>query len=355
MTAPDLVVRPFEPTDQPAVIALLMSSMGGGPAGVITDQFFRWKHQDNPFGVSPGLVALHDTQVVGVRLFLRWELQADGRHLRAVRAVDTATHPSFQGHGIFRRLTLDLLHQLEAAGEVDLVFNTPNASSRPGYLKMGWSEVGILPVRLGVARPIRFVTGVRTAAAATATAAAAPGAAPASPGAPDRPLPPPPFEPGEQVLTERASEIEDLIGEAGRPPGLHTPHSLAYLHWRYAQAPGLDYRGIVTESAGRLDGVAFGRLRRRGRLNELTLSEVIVRQGDHRSARRLLRAAKHSGADHVAVLTGAPGLRHAARATGYLTAPGRGLGLTINPRRPLPLDPCEVKSWHLSLGDLEVF
>jgi GNAT superfamily N-acetyltransferase len=355
MTTPDVVVRPFEPTDQPAVIALLMSSMGGGPAGVITDEFFRWKHQDNPFGISPGLVALHDDQVVGVRLFLRWELQADDRRLRAVRAVDTATHPSFQGHGIFRRLTLDLLHQLESAGEVDLVFNTPNASSRPGYLKMGWSEVGILPVRLGVVRPIRFVTGMRAAAATTATAAAAPGTAPAAPGAPDRPLPSPPFEPAEQVLTERASEIEGLIGEAGRPPGFHTPHNLAYLHWRYAQAPGLDYRGIVSESAGRLDGVAFGRLRRRGRLNELTLSEVLVRQGDHRSARRLLRAAKHSGADHVAVLAGAPGLRHAAHATGYLTAPGRGLGLTTNPRRPLPLDPCKVKSWQLSLGDLEVF
>jgi GNAT superfamily N-acetyltransferase len=352
VTGPELVVRPFAPSDQPAVIALLMSSMGGGPAGVITEEFFHWKHVANPFGVSPGLVALDQDKIVGVRLFLRWELHAAGVRLRAVRAVDTATHPSFQGRGIFRRLTLDLLHQLEGAGEVELVFNTPNSSSRPGYLKMGWCEVGTLPVRLGVLRPIRFVTGVRTAAAATATATSAPTSSPTEVG---RPLPPSPYESAERVMTEWGRQVDELIEESEKPAGFHTPQSANYLRWRYGQAPGLDYRCIVAESAGRLDGVAFGRLRRRGRLSELTLAEVIVRPGDHRAAGRLLRAARRSGADHVTLLTTTPELRHAARLTGFITAPGHGLGLTANPRRRLPLDPCEVDSWHLSLGDLEVF
>ena len=331
-----------------------MSSMGGGPAGAITDEFFRWKHVSNPFGVSPGLVAEHQDEIVGVRLFLRWELRTLDQPVRAVRAVDTATHPSFRGQGIFRRLTLDLLHRLESAGEVDLVFNTPNASSRPGYLKMGWQEVGTLPVRLGIAHPIAFVKGLRTAAAATAAAATTP-PNPHDGGGPDRPLPSPPFAAAADVLTLRAGEIESLIGESGTPAGLHTPQSWDYLQWRYGQAPGLGYRGIVTESAGRLDGVAFGRMRSRGRLHEFTLSEVVVRQDDGGAARRLLRAARRAGADHVAVHTSTPGLRNAARATGYVTAPGRGLSLTANPRRALPFDPCEVESWHLSLGDLEVF
>jgi GNAT superfamily N-acetyltransferase len=353
VTAQDLVVRPLEPSDRTAVVSLLMSSMGGGPAGVITDEFFQWKHLANPFGVSPGLVAVHDDEIVGVRLFLRWELRASDQRVRAVRAVDTATHPSHQGQGIFRRLTLDLLHQLEAAGEVDLVFNTPNGNSRPGYLKMGWREVGTLPVRLGIAHPIAFVKGLRTAAAATATATRSSNIH--SGDSPDRPLPSPPFAAAEEVLTERADEIESLIAESGRPDGLHTPRSWDYLRWRYAQAPGLDYRGIVIESAGRLSGVAFGRMRPRGRLHEFTLSEVMVRQDDSGAVRRLLREARRSGADHVAVHTPTPELSSAARTAGYITAPGRGLGLTANPRRALPLDPCEVKSWHLSLGDLEVF
>ena len=61
--------------------------------------------------------------------------------LRAVRAVDTATHPDHQGRGLFTALTLHALEACRAEG-VAFVFNTPNDVSRPGYLKMGWREVG---------------------------------------------------------------------------------------------------------------------------------------------------------------------------------------------------------------------
>ena len=59
----------------------------------------------------------------------------------AVRAVDTATHPDYQGRGIFRLLTLAGVEAMTAEG-VQFVFNTPNDQSRPGYLKMGWLRVG---------------------------------------------------------------------------------------------------------------------------------------------------------------------------------------------------------------------
>ena len=62
-----------------------------------------------------------------------------------MRAVDTATHPEYQGRGIFTRLTHAALDELEREG-VAFVFNTPNDQSRPGYLKMGWDVVGRLPV-----------------------------------------------------------------------------------------------------------------------------------------------------------------------------------------------------------------
>ena len=61
--------------------------------------------------------------------------------MRAVRAVDTATHPDFRGQGVFSALTLGALEELRSDG-VAFVFNTPNERSRPGYLKMGWQPVG---------------------------------------------------------------------------------------------------------------------------------------------------------------------------------------------------------------------
>src|SRR5690606_16791222 len=87
-------------------------------------------------------------QLAGFRAFLRWRFIApDGSRVDAVRAVDTATHPDFQGRGTFRALTLHALDEMNAAG-IQFVFNTPNDNSRPGYVKMGWSIEGRVPVKV---------------------------------------------------------------------------------------------------------------------------------------------------------------------------------------------------------------
>ncbi|KDN86586.1 GNAT family N-acetyltransferase [Kitasatospora cheerisanensis] len=152
----ELTYRGLESADVPAVLELLTTSLAGGPTGRRSADFFDWKHRANPFGSSPGLVAVApDGRIAGVRLFLRWSWRgAGGREVAAVRPVDTATHPDFQGRGIFRRLTLALLEQV--AGEAELVFNTPNGNSLPGYLRMGWRELGRVQVALRVARPVSF-------------------------------------------------------------------------------------------------------------------------------------------------------------------------------------------------------
>ena len=100
------------------------------------------------FGASPIWLAEIDGQIAGYRAFMRWELvDASGRLWRAVRAVDTATHPDFQRRGIFSRLTMHAVEEMRDEGG-DIVFNTPNTQSRPGYLKMGWIDVGRLPVAI---------------------------------------------------------------------------------------------------------------------------------------------------------------------------------------------------------------
>ncbi|HXF74029.1 MAG TPA: GNAT family N-acetyltransferase, partial [Actinomycetota bacterium] len=152
-----LATRPFRDEDEEQVLALLLASLGPGPAGERSPAFFRWKHLANPFGTSFLLVAEAGGRIIGLRAFLRWRFELDGREVRAVRAVDTATHPDHQGRGIFRRLTLEALDALR--GEADLVFNTPNGKSLPGYLKMGWRVVGRVPVSLRVRRPLRLLRG----------------------------------------------------------------------------------------------------------------------------------------------------------------------------------------------------
>jgi GNAT superfamily N-acetyltransferase len=329
-----VTIRPFVVQDLPRLLELLDASLGGGPAGRRPPELFRWKHLESPFGPSFMLVAEQEARMVGLRAFMRWRFVAGGRTVRAARAVDTATHPDFQGQGIFSRLTRALLEVVD--GEVDLVFNTPNAKSGPGYLKMGWSEVGRVPVMVRVRRPLRVL------------AKGWPGAAPTGPSTVEAP-------PAATVL-ERGGEVAALLGREPVAPGLATPRDLAYLRWRYGTAPLLDYRAVTEERGGELAGLAVFRVRRRGRLWESTIGEVLA-GGDRRTAARLLgRVAAAARVDHLTLHAPRRSLvaRAAARA-GFLPAPG-GIRLVVNPRGPdLRPDPAALGGWSLSLGDLEVF
>jgi GNAT superfamily N-acetyltransferase len=141
-------IRAGVESDIPQIVSLLKLSLGESLMPK-SEAFWRWKHVDNPFGKSPVLVAEEGGELVGVRAFMRWEWRQGKKIFRAVRAVDTATHPHWQGKGIFTRLSLQLAAQCKSEG-VDFVFNTPNKISKPGYLKMGWEPVGRLPVQMAV-------------------------------------------------------------------------------------------------------------------------------------------------------------------------------------------------------------
>jgi GNAT superfamily N-acetyltransferase len=332
-TKPAITIRPFAAADEADVLALLGAALGGGPAGQRPPDFFRWKHFASPFGPSFMLVAEADGRLVGLRAFMRWRfLAGDRQQLRAVRAVDTATHPDYQGMGVFSRLTRAALEALD--GEVDLVFNTPNAKSGPGYLKLGWREVGRVPVAVRVRRPLRLLTARHRGA---------------------RPDPPVAADPAAVVL-ERAEAVTRLLRRQPAPDGFTTPRDLAYLRWRYGAAPLLGYKAVTEERDGELAGMAVFRVRPRGGLWETTIAELLA-GGDPRTARRLLRrVARSAPVDHLTFH--APARSAAARAaamSGFLPSPA-GIALVVNPRRAgIQPDPTDLGAWALSLGDLEVF
>jgi GNAT superfamily N-acetyltransferase len=332
-------IRPYDDDDEATVLDLLNMALEGSPTGRWSPEFFRWKHLDNPFGRSFMLVALAGERIVGLRAFMRWRFQAGGRSLRAVRAVDTSTHPDYQGQGIFSRLTLEALERLRE--DTDFVFNTPNEKSLPGYLKMGWKLVGEIPVWVRVRRPLRFATGLRFR-----THQEQP------PGA----LPPARAPSAQEVLDDEAIGrlLEDGTPEQSR---ITTHRDLEYLRWRYGSVPALGYQALTQQGPGGPQGLALFRVRSRGRLRETTVAELIVPPGDSRTARRLLHAVVRAApVDHVACLFSAGSSASAARRrAGFLRAPG-GVTFTVNPLRPpLDPDPCDMGSWDLSLGDVEVF
>jgi len=334
-----LEIRPYRDTDEAGVLDLLSLTLGGGPAGRRPPEFFRWKHLESPFGPSHMLVAEVDGRIVGLRAFMRWRFLAGEREVAAVRAVDTATHPEHQGRGIFSRLTRQAVGDLR--DEVDLVFNTPNEKSLPGYLKMGWTVVGRLHVDVRVRRPLSVARELRHLRIT------------AEPG---RPRP--------DVRAERAAHalgdpgLTRLLSAASEGSGrsLVTPRNAEFLTWRYGSAPLLDYRAVRQHAGGELVGIALFRVRPRGRLWETSVAEAIVRPGDARSARRLLAAVVHAApVDHVACRFPAmSAAARGARRNGAVRGPW-GVTLIANPLREIRPDPLRIGSWGVSLGDLEVF
>lgn len=323
--AEDLVVRRAEPGDDPDVIPMLRAALKKSDDPHY-EAFLHWKHRENAFGVSPAWVALHEGRVIGYRTLLRWRFVTDeGKRVQAVRAVDTATHPDFQGLGIFRTLTLRGVAELTLEG-VGIVFNTPNDASRPGYLKMGWSVARRLPVGVLPAGPralVRMATSKVPASLWSEQTTVGVDAA--------------------EALSDAA--VAAALLQHAPTKGFRTDRTPEYLAWRTAFAP-LRYRVLFADERDPAQGGVVFRLRRRGATVEAAIVEQLV--PDWRTGARLVaQVVRRSGADY------AIGLRTGPDA-GLIPMPLPGAGPLLT-TRPLASAPPPPASWTLTLADIELF
>lgn len=271
--------------------------------------FLRWKHLDNPFGASPAWGARSGGELVAFRTLLRWRLSRGEQDRSLVRAVDTATDPEHQGRGLFRRLTLEAVDHLTAAG-VDAVFNTPNDQSRPGYLKMGWQQLGRPTLLVHATSPGGLVRMLRARVPAELWS--------------------------EDVdVGQPASAVAEV---ARRPAGpvWATPRTPELLRWRYGFEP-LHYRAVEVKG-----GHAIFRVRRRGPLREVAIVDWLSEEPDPRAVVRLVRAC----GDYAVAL----GLtsRH-----GFVPVPRQGPIVTWRPLAD-PVVPA-LGDLGFVLGDIELF
>ncbi len=314
----DLLIRPATPDDREAVLALLRRSLGWSDDPRFTE-LYRWKHETNAFGPSPTWVATDGDRVVGVRIFMRWEFVRGGQVLRAVRAVDTATDPDYQGRGLFTALTMQALDEMRADG-VEFVFNTPNGQSLPGYLKMGWRQVGKLPAAVRMRSP---VSGLRMLKARVPSEH---WSRPTAAG----------------VAFEQWADTSSSFERVAELPvrTLATNTSEAFYRWRFGM-PELNYR--VIEGRG---GAVVVRARGRGPAVELV--QVASFGLDAADTDRVAGTAmQRIGADHVIRLgTGRP-------STGFLPLPGGGPMFTWRALNEQGVPP--LPNWSLTMGDIELF
>lgn len=311
-------IRPATADDRAAILALLQRSMNRPDDPRFAD-LYHWKHDLNAFGASPTWVAVAGDRVVGVRVFMRWEFVRGGEVLRAVRAVDTATDPDHQGQGLFTALTLHGLDEMRADG-VHFVFNTPNSQSLPGYLKLGWRQVGRLPVAV---RPLGVRGLVRMARSRVAA------------------------EHWSQPLPVGVPFGEWAAGRSGwrgdtAPPirSLATNSTEAFDRWRFGREQ-LHYRVVEGDGAA-----VVVRARRRG--SALELVQVASWGLSAAAADRVTRRAAGQAGATYALRLGAPRV-----IAGWAPLPGGGPMLTW---RALCSDgQPPLSNWQLTMADVELF
>lgn len=335
-------VRRYGPELARPALDLARVALGDGPLRPRTAGAWAWKHETNPFGPSEGLCAwdTRHRQVVALRLLLRWAFRApSGREIPALRAVDTATHPSHRRRGWFRKLTARALAEAENEGRATFIFNTPNAQSLPGYRALGWCLVkrwGLLFLQApGPATPVASPRSPEDLWSLCFTREVETWGAFARRAGPDLAA----------LLVE---------GEGARPTlGLRTPRSPGFLQWRYGQHPYLPY-GVCTLELGReLQAVVVLRANFRGGVTEVLMVELLLRRPDPILARRAIaRALTMVQADYiVGHFSRGTVERRALVASGFQRRPGESIAFTTR----LVSDAPAPSAWDLSLGDLEVF
>ena len=267
---------------------------------------------------------------------------------QAIRAVDTATHPGYQRKGIFTKLTTAVLDYAQK-DEIAFVFNTPNQQSLPGYLKMGWHKVGVLPMYMKVLNTVGMFTGSLKSALTNKHNAADVSSVIG------HTLP----EAG-AWLDENQAQINLLIesDELMRGRGFTTARSFDFLRWRYGKHPYVKYHVVSDTVNGELQGVVFCRANSRKGLREIMINDLLMRTPDREAVKNLINTLIWSvKADYLIAHFGA-GSEHLTllRQCGFHALPGQGMAFTVRDLgRPVTPDPFVLDNWSLCLGDLEIF
>lgn len=308
-----MTIREAQSGDLPEIIATLKASLGE-TSSQKNEEVWTYKHLQNPFGSSRVWLAEEQNQIVGIRAFMKWKWQKGKEEFTGYRAVDTATHPDFQGKGIFKKLTLHGISELRKQPNT-FIFNTPNEQSLPGYIKMGWQKIDQLNVKFSPVIPLSFLYQSGS-------------------------------NPTQHHETEQLTELlENYNQSMTRTDQFFTPKTSEYLQWRYIHNPMQKYMVL----SGKDYFSAFYLKPRKG-FSEFRISEFICSTG---SEKKVLNQIKFQAAKlRSPVITSTP----LVPLSGY--SGHHGPIFVCNPINLAPnlIDKMlDLAEWNYSLGDLELF
>ena len=112
--------------------------------------YLQWLYVNNPAGPVIGLDAWDGDRIAAHYACIPVAAIVGGQACRVMLSLNTATHPDYQGKGLFTKLA-EGTYVAGAVQGVAAVYGVANANSTPGFLrKLGFTHVGALDAKIGV-------------------------------------------------------------------------------------------------------------------------------------------------------------------------------------------------------------
>ena len=112
--------------------------------------YLRWLYCDNPAGTAIGFDAWDGEKLAGHYVCVPAYASTGGARIKTMLSLNTATHPAYQGKGLFTQLA-ERTYAAAAAAGIASVHGVANANSTPGFVrKLGFQLIEPLRARIGV-------------------------------------------------------------------------------------------------------------------------------------------------------------------------------------------------------------
>lgn len=114
-----------------------------------TVAYLDWLYNANPDGLAIGFDAWDGGELVAHYVCIPSRVEIHGAASRAMLSLNTATHPSHQGQGLFTRLATATYDAAASIG-IEAVYGVANANSTPGFVrKLGFKLIKPLDAQIG--------------------------------------------------------------------------------------------------------------------------------------------------------------------------------------------------------------